>query len=323
MKIALSYPTTYALVEKVGLLFGEVYLIGFNGPYANKEGRYGDELVKHGVTVHLVKEHYCEINPKDYDLLIDSWETRGYNPDWKEESLRWNIPRIVKILWTAFPSYLTFTDQEKLALNKSIISTENFTLEERWRAIGFQHVNTLLYPPGPWWFEDKWVGDTNKVLFILSAGPSRDTISTGLPMWKQIEQEFPQQSYHQDAVKSYLNSPKLAELCRQYRCYVNLDQGPDARPLCLVFTEAISAGIPPLIIKQPNTDYSRYIKNGVSGYICDDYQDLVDKIKILLNNKDLAQGMSNEIRKIARENFSEEVLKPMWMNTVKQAMEIV
>ncbi len=322
MKVAVSFPTTIQLVEKIGAIFGEVHLIGFNGPYTC-EKRYEKEFPTLGIDTHFRTEHYSEIDPHEYDLLIDSYETRIYNPEWRECSLKWDIPRILKILWYSEPSNIDFIDNEFEILNKSVVSTENFTLNERWKEAGFENVKMLLYPPGDWWFDGPWTGDIDKALYILSAGPSRDTVSTGLDQWKDLEKRLPENTFHQNGYESFVGSRGLAKMCKEHRCFVNLDQAPVARPLALVFTEVLCSGLPPVIIKQPETDYYKYVKNGVSGFICNDLNDVGDKIKLLCNDYSLAQSMSIETQKIGEENFSDRVLKPEWDEAVKIAQGLV
>lgn len=325
MKIALSFPTTVQLVEKVGAIFKEIHLIGFNGEYADNENRYhNDEFEKLGIKIHYHPEPYDDLNPKDFDLLIDSWETRVYRKEWREESLRWNIPTILKVLWFAYPKEeAKLTEDEISKLNKSVVSTENYVLADRWKSVGLNNVEVLLYPPGNWWFENEWIGEDDRILYILSGvGKYRDVVSTGFDLWNEIELALPNKTYHQDGQKNYISSMDLSLMVKKFRCYTNLDRGLQARPLCLVFTEALSAGIPPLIIRRGNVDYHRYIENGVSGYICDDLHELIEKTKVLLRNHDLAKGMSIETRNIAKKHFSEDVLKPKWDAAIRLAQKV-
>lgn len=323
MKIAVSFPTTFQLVEKLGGLFGELHLIGFNGEYSS-EKRYETELPNDlGMKLHFRREHYSEIEPNEYDLLIDSWETRNYNPEWREWSLKWRIPRILKVLWHAKPERIDFSEEEKEILSQSLVSTENFYLEEKWKSAGFDYTKVLLYPPGPWWFDGEWTGEVERLLYVLSGvGAWRDTVSTGFEMWQKIERLLPDQTYHQDGYKNYVSSRGLAKMFRKHRCYTNLDRTHKARPLCLVFTEAISAGTPPIVLNCEYTDYARYIEHGISGYICENASHVAECAKKLLEDRDLAESMSNKIRSVARDNFSEEVLKPVWDEAIQQAVRL-
>lgn len=324
LKVAVSYPTTIQLVEKLGPIFKEMHLIGFSGEHSKTERYHNGEFDAMGIKIHYHPEPYEDISPLDYDLLIDSWETRYYNEAWRQESLKWKIPTIMKVLWFAYPKdQANLTEEEIDKFNHCLVSTENFTLQERWKAAGMEHLRMLLYPAGKWWFDTPWKGNVNRLLYILSGvGDFRDTVSTGYEMWKDVEKALSGRTYHQDGSKFYMTSQDLARLTKAHRCYVNLDNGADARPLCLVFTEAVAAGIPPIILRQETTDYARYIKDGVSGFICDDVQDVINKARVLLDCEGLAQSMSAEITKTGKEHFSEEALKPEWDDAVKQAQNL-
>lgn len=323
MKIALSFPTTFQLVEKVGALFEELYLIGFNGDYSS-EKRYKREFPELGIKTHFRTEHYSEIDPHEYDLLIDSLETRRFNPEWREYSMDWDIPRILKILWDANPGRIKFTDKEMEVFNKSVVSTENYTLAKTWSDAGMEHVEVLLYYPGWWWFDKEWTGEIDKALYILTGiGKWRDVKSTGYYIWKDIEKELPNNTFHQDGSAKFLDSKGLSKMCKKHRCYVNLDNSPKARPLCLVFTEAISAGIPPIVLDSPYTDYHKFIEDGVSGFICKDTSDVVDKIKILLRDHSLAKSMSDNISMTAKDHFSKKIIKSKWESVIKKAKKLI
>lgn len=323
MKIAVSFPTTYQLIEKLCVLFDEIDIIGFNGEYCNQEKKYNNELKKKGAKINLHRENYDDINPYQFDLLIDSWETRFYNKGWRKSSLLWKIPRILKILWYKNPEKIEFTDKEISIFNRSIVSGENKVITDRWKNIGMANTKILLYPPGDWWFSGLWGGNIRKALFVLNVNNFRNIVTTGLGDWQKICNELPDNTFHQNASENKLTSLELADFCKRFRCYVNLDQTKNARPLCLVFTEMISAGIPPLIIRCPGTDYYRYIENGKSGFICKNIEDMIDKIKKLLNDYDLSKSMSDRTRKIARENFSKSVLKPHWDEAIELSQNLI
>lgn len=323
MKIAVSFPTTFQLIEKLGDLFGELHLIGFNGEYTS-EKRYETELPNDlGIKLHFRREHYSKIDPNEYDLLIDSWETRNYNPEWREWSMKWRIPRILKILWSAKPERIGLSEKEIGIFSHSVVSTENFFLEKRWKDVGMPHTKVLLYPPGSWWFDGEWSGKENKLLYVLSGiGAWRDTVSTGFDIWKEIERMLPGQTLHQDGYKNFLSSKDLSNLFRKHRCYANLDHTHKARPLCLMFTEAISAGTPPIILKCQYTDYDHYIKNDVNGFICESASEVANSAKKLMNDYELAKDMSYKTRQIAQDNFSNDVLKPVWDEAIDLAVKL-
>ena len=323
IKVAVSFPTTYQLVEKVGVLFKEIDLIGFNGGYSNQESRYKREFDSLDIKVNLRRENYSEINPEDYDLLIDSYETRQYNPAWAKLALNWKIPKILKILFKN-PEYVKFSDEEFSSFNKGVVSPETLFFAEKAEEKGFKHVFPLFYSPGPWWFENEWTGEVDKALFLIKVHSLRDTTTVGLSDWGKIAENLPDNTYHHNGSgQAFKTSKDLAEFCKKFRCYVNLDQGKNARPLCLVFTEMISTGIPPIVIKRPNTDYHHFIRNGESGFICEDLQEVISKIEVLIKDRALAESMSKKTRQIAYDNFSEEVLKPKWLEAINMAKDIV
>jgi glycosyltransferase involved in cell wall biosynthesis len=80
--------------------------------------------------------------------------------------------------------------------------------------------------------------------------------------------------------------------------------------LGLAVLEAMSAGLP--LIALASTEYVTVIKDGYNGFIHTDVDYLIDKMKLLLNNKELAAELGANAKQTVRERFSIERFTQDW-----------
>lgn len=322
MKVAVLGPTTAQLIEKMAALFPQgIDVVGPRGD-VRSQFSYLDarppEWKEVGLDIRVKEMPFAEIDLASYDLVIESAETFLYSVEWQKHWRKIECPTLLKVCWMENASYLPDGYRES-RLNFPVL-LEMPSHEASWKAAGFKDVNVIPNPVGDWWFQNEWTGKEERVLIVLAGRDiwrGEDPNSLGFDIWRRIEQRFPGKTYHQDAAKAYLTTKQLAELMAESRVFVNLD-GLHERPLALVFTEAISAGMPVVARDLPGLNYQNFIStNGVCTNIFDE---MCKFISNCLNNLDFARKCSERSREIGKQNFSLESLRPRYTAIIARAM---
>ena len=108
--------------------------------------------------------------------------------------------------------------------------------------------------------------------------------------------------------------PQLPEFATKYRFFFNPIRYTS---MGLAVCEAMMLGIP--IVALATTEYTMAIQDGVNGFIHADVDYLIDKMQLLLQNKELATQMGEAARKTALEKYNISRFAAQW----KQAFEDV
>lgn len=93
--------------------------------------------------------------------------------------------------------------------------------------------------------------------------------------------------------------PELPAFISEYRFSFNPIRWTS---LGLAICEAMMVGLP--IVGLATTEISTVIENGVSGFIHTDVNYLIDKMKLLLEDKDLAMQLGSNAKQVAMERFN-------------------
>lgn len=101
--------------------------------------------------------------------------------------------------------------------------------------------------------------------------------------------------------------PDLPQFISRYRFFFNPIRWTS---LGLAVLEAMMIGLP--IVGMATTELPSVIRNDRSGFIHTDLGYLIDKMKLLLTNKQLAMQMGNEAKKTALERFSIQRFTKEW-----------
>ena len=323
MRVLIPWPTTIQLIEKAAstllprhtiTVFPLVERLGaYGGSYAGIKRKLPPELASVGYDVAFLDSLTPDQARGKYDLLIDSWETRHYYPEWRERCLDWQMPRLIKVLWKTQPE----TDAAALDLFRcSAISTEAPSNTARWLAAIDAPVTTLLYYPGDWWFDTPWRGVDARLLFVLTNLKSRQRINAhvkaGYTLFRSLQKQgLP--GYHYDGHGGARLPPlEMARRLAQFRAYANLDLASSTRSLCLVFFEMMALGVPTLVIDRPQLDYWRYVEDGVDGYRCADWHELLARARQVLGSTTLARRLSDARKERAREVLDKDRLLVQW-----------
>ena len=329
MRIGVIYPTTWTLLEKYGALFSEgIEVIGphygslddWNKIYAKKK-REWEQL---GLPIKLTLKPYNEIRFSEYDVLIESVETFVYAKDWKKYCTKIECPVILKACWTKIPKEVMPKNYMKMMKEYPVL-LEMPAHEQGWKHAGFNNVNVLFNPVGNWWFNQDWTGESNRILFVLmglNVWRDKDPTRCGLDIWERIVRDFPQQAYHHDGHIDYKSPLEMAKLFSDFRVLVNLDRpyGPGERPMTIVFTEALSAGMPVAARNLQGLNFGEFIDS--NGICTNDYEAMTNFFRKCLNDYEFAKQCSIRSREIARRQFSVDVLRPKYDNVIQRAIEV-
>jgi len=323
MRIAIAYPTTIQLIEKMASLYDDISVIVLDG-YSTLEGvqwAVPRRLRPLGLESHveILSEH--DERAREYDVLLDSLETRHYLPRWWEDCEAWHGPRIVKILWKR-PYKPELTPARMEVLKRSVLSTENDSNRKMWEEATGLDVYEARYYPGDWWFDTEWVGDREELVFVLTHAKSREkndaNSKDGLHDFWEVRRLCP--GYHWDGdAEGHPSSNNMATQLARFRCYTNLDRPVSSRPLCLVFTEMLALGMPTIVRNYPKHDYVHYIDG--NGFVCESNQEVADAASRLIADRGLAEACSVRSKEIARRHFSREVILGQWDVLLEKAIQ--
>lgn len=328
MKIGVLFPTTWTLIEKYGALFPEGFeVVGQeddNHEHWNKyyplKTREWKEL---GLPITLNLRPFKEIRFSDYDILIESVETFYYSRDWKKYCNKIECPVVLKACWTKKPSSVMPWGYTR-KMKKYPVLLEMPAHASQWKSAGFQDVNVIFNPVGDWWFSQNWNGRADRLLFVLAGAKvwrSDDPTQSGLDIWKKMRQDFPSQAYHHDGHETYKSPLEMAKFFAESRVLVNLDRpfGQGERTMTIVFTEALSAGMPVVARDLPGLNYKDFIDS--NGVCSNDYQVMTTFIRKCLTDYDFAKKCSERSREIGLANFSVKALRPKYDQIFERASE--
>jgi glycosyltransferase involved in cell wall biosynthesis len=109
---------------------------------------------------------------------------------------------------------------------------------------------------------------------------------------------------------------KLPEFISKYRFFFNPIRYTS---LGLSVCEAMSLGVP--VVGLATTEMATAIRNEVTGFVHTDLSYLIEKMKLLLTDKDLAFKMGQEGKKYASERFNIKRFTNDWEQTFGQAVK--
>jgi hypothetical protein len=111
--------------------------------------------------------------------------------------------------------------------------------------------------------------------------------------------------------------PKLPAFISRYRFFFNPIRYTS---LGLAVCEAMMIGMP--VVAFATTEYVTVIENGVSGFIHTDVRYLIEKMKLLLYDHQLARAMSEKAKQIAEQRFNINRFVKDWKETFQWAINV-
>jgi glycosyltransferase involved in cell wall biosynthesis len=146
-----------------------------------------------------------------------------------------------------------------------------------------------------------YTGSMNKGLVVINNLPVRGRL-LGFDIFQQVKKQVPLDLVGMGTGDWGLGEvlhPQLPEFQSKYRFFFNPIRYTS---LGLAVCEAMMMGIP--VIGLATTELSAVIDNGYSGFIHTDINYLVDKMKLLLNDAELAAEIGRNGREMALKRFN-------------------
>lgn len=95
---------------------------------------------------------------------------------------------------------------------------------------------------------------------------------------------------------------------------------PNPAQFGIVIIEAQSCGVVPICRDTYRTGPSEIVTNGVNGFIVNNFEEMVERTKMLLENENKLKQMGAEARKNAVEHHSVEIFKKKFVDLIEEAV---
>lgn len=146
-----------------------------------------------------------------------------------------------------------------------------------------------------------WTGEELKAIGAVNNLPER--VECGPDIWQAIVAQVPATLYGVNSEKfgglGPIENDKLKHELARHRVFFN---SATASSVPMAMLEAMSVGTP--VVTTATTDLPNIIQDGRNGFISNDTNYLVGKIKLLLENKDLALKIGQAGQQTIEEKFS-------------------
>lgn len=277
------------------------------------EGYYGrGETFPFGANVHEIPAEHV----KDYEFDCILFQTNtNYLKD-QYEILSAEQRELPKIYLEHDPPRQHPTD------TKHVVNDENILL------VHVTHFNRLMWDNnntqtkviehGVTTPNIPYSGELAKGIVVINNLPSRGRL-LGLDIFLKVRKHIPLDLVGMGTGELGLGEvlhPQLPEFISKYRFFFNpIRYTSHGLAVC----EAMMLGIP--VIGMATTEMPTVINNNVNGYIHSDISKLIEKMKTLLNNQQLAVNMGIEGRKTALERYNIKRFVSDWELTFKQVIQ--
>jgi glycosyltransferase involved in cell wall biosynthesis len=155
----------------------------------------------------------------------------------------------------------------------------------------------------------QFTGEIERGIVVINNLPSRGRL-LGLDLFLEARKHVPLDLVGMGTGELGLGEvlhPQLPSFVSKYRFFFNPIRWTS---LGLAICEAMMIGIP--VVGMATTELASVIQNGRSGFIHTDLNYLIEKMKSLLNNKELAVQLGNEGKKTAGERFNIKRFTQEW-----------
>jgi glycosyltransferase involved in cell wall biosynthesis len=157
----------------------------------------------------------------------------------------------------------------------------------------------------------KYTGEKQKGLVVINNLPSRGRL-LGLDIFNEVKKQVPIDLVGMGSQEFGLGEvlhPQLPSFQAAYRFFFHPIRYTS---LGLAVCEAMMLGIP--VVGLATTELSAVIHDGVDGFIHTDITYLIDKMKQLIEDKELAFAIGKAGQKTARDRFNIERFTNDWQN---------
>jgi glycosyltransferase involved in cell wall biosynthesis len=146
----------------------------------------------------------------------------------------------------------------------------------------------------------------------------KDRPHCGYEIWEKVSKKVPNILIGDDSKKlggiGPIRHDLLIKKLTNYRVYFNPTTDSSV-PMSML--EAMSIGMP--VVTLATTDLPNIIKNEKNGFISNDINFLVEKIKLLIKDKRLTQELGTKARETIENKFSMKRFINEWNDVLKEA----
>ncbi|MEJ7766272.1 MAG: glycosyltransferase family 4 protein [Chitinophagaceae bacterium] len=170
-------------------------------------------------------------------------------------------------------------------------------------------VMSLKYP---------YSGDLARGIVVINNLPTRGRL-LGLDIFNEVKKHIPLDLIGMGSDELGLGEvlhPQLPEFLSHYRFFFNPIRYTS---LGLAVCEAMMSGMP--VVGMATTELVTVINNGINGFIHTDVDFLIEKMQLLLDDREFAQRIGSEGRRTATERFNIERFTFDWKNIFQQAVD--
>lgn len=167
---------------------------------------------------------------------------------------------------------------------------------------------------------NEYSGHIPRGIVVINNLPMRGRL-LGYDIFEEIRKEIPLDLIGmgtEDYGIGEILHPQLPEFISKYRFFFNPIRYTS---LGLAVCEAMMLGIP--VVGLATTEMPLIIQNGVSGFIHNDLDYLIAKMKLLINDPDLARNIGNEGKKVAESKFDITRFTREWEQTFHECISLM
>lgn len=158
----------------------------------------------------------------------------------------------------------------------------------------------------------QYTGELNKGIVVINGIVKRGR-RLGYDVFKKVREKIPLDivgMFSEDAGGlGEINNRELSSFIAKYRFFFNPIRYTS---LGLSVCEAMMTGMP--VVSLATTEMAVTVKNDFSGYVHTDVDFLIDKMQLLLDNRDKAIELGRGAQQTANERFNIERFKQDWIN---------
>jgi|TARA_B100001113_G_C21093446_1_gene615442 hypothetical protein len=257
--------------------------------------------------------NYQFLTALNFDVAIG----QNRSTDWAVIQNISNILQIPTILLERYPPPSSKEYNEKTEEIKRISADinvfDNNTCQKMW---GFMNSITIEDPVSRDYFYDKDEQRDNDLMTVVH---NRDADPRLNAIWDFVSSEFPDIKpigKFRDFSNHCNTVHELTDEYNKTKIYVNMNT-----TTCSSLKEAMLCGC---AIVTMSDELNDVIEDGVNGYMCMDLLEMKQKIKILLDNPDMAKDMGKKAAKSLEGKYTVESFTESWgeiFNTIKKGIK--
>lgn len=187
-----------------------------------------------------------------------------------------------------------------------------------WDNSGLPHVRVIEH--GVCIPEVSWKGDIPRGIVVINHIQQRGRI-TGWDVFEEVRRQVPVDLIGMGTLESgglgEVLNPQLPEFISRYRFFFNPIRYTS---FGLAVCEAMMTGMP--IVAMATTEYVTVLKDGESGFIDTNIDKLIQGMRKLIDDAELARRMGETARQVAFDRFGISRFTSEWENIFRQTIQL-